>query len=138
MIPFPYSKRNALLLISKTDNRLSCVVLTLPPNTRGPPPHWNEMHEETYLTIKGLVQFHIPAKPGLDAKVGDYVVVPRKSPHTFSNSTDEAMLVCINTPAFYINYFKSLGVFIEGGGEDDPELNQKAMAYYATIPVPQP
>ncbi|KAJ5809938.1 uncharacterized protein N7503_002156 [Penicillium pulvis] len=123
---------------SNTDNRLSCVELTLPPDTRGPPPHWHEMHDETFLTTKGLVRFHIPGKPDVDAKVGDYVVVPTKSPHTFSNPTEEeAVLVCTCTPAFYINYFKLLGELIEGG-QMTPELNQKAMAYYATIPVPQP
>lgn len=96
------------------------------------------MHDETFLTAKGLVRFHIPGKPDVDAKVGDYVVVPTKSPHTFSNPTEEeAVLVCTCTPAFYINYFKLLGELIEGG-QMTPELNQKAMAYYATIPVPQP
>lgn len=52
------------------------------------------MHDETFLVTKGTVRFHIPEAPGLepkivDAKEGDYVVVPTRAPHTFSNETDE-------------------------------------------------
>lgn len=40
------------------------------------------------------MRFHVPEAPGLepkliDAKEGDYVVVPTRAPHTFSNETDE-------------------------------------------------
>jgi quercetin dioxygenase-like cupin family protein len=52
------------------------------------------MHDETFLVTKGTVRFHVPEAPGLepkviDAKEGDYVVVPIRAPHTFSNETDE-------------------------------------------------
>ena len=52
------------------------------------------MHDETFLVTKGTVRFHVPEAPGLepkviDAKEGDYVVVPTRAPHTFSNETDE-------------------------------------------------
>jgi quercetin dioxygenase-like cupin family protein len=52
------------------------------------------MHDETFLVTKGTVRFTVPEAPGLegkiiDAKTGDYVVVPTRAPHTFSNETDE-------------------------------------------------
>jgi len=52
------------------------------------------MHDETFLVTKGTIRFHIPGAPGLeaqeiDAKAGDYVVVPIRAPHTFSNPTNE-------------------------------------------------
>jgi oxalate decarboxylase/phosphoglucose isomerase-like protein (cupin superfamily) len=52
------------------------------------------MHDETFLVTKGTVRFHVPEAPGLepkviDAKDGDYVVVPTRAPHTFSNETNE-------------------------------------------------
>ena len=52
------------------------------------------MHDETFLVTKGTVRFHVPEAPGLEAKVidakeGDYVVVPTRAPHTFENATDE-------------------------------------------------
>ncbi|CEJ54474.1 hypothetical protein PMG11_00782 [Penicillium brasilianum] len=123
---------------SNTDMRLSSVELTIPPRTRGPPPHWHEMHDETFLVTKGTVRFHIPGKHDVDAKAGDYVVVPTKSPHTFSNPTDEeSIFFSTITPAFYINYFKLLGELVKEGPMTK-EANEKAMAYYATLPVPEP
>ena len=118
--------------------RFSSVELTVPPRTRGPPPHWHEMHDETFLVTKGTIRFHIPGKPDVDAKTGDYVVVPTRSPHTFSNPTDEeSAFFNTFTPAFYINYFKLLSELVQGGPLS-MEANEKAMAYYATIPVPEP
>ncbi|KAJ5729839.1 hypothetical protein N7540_009073 [Penicillium herquei] len=123
---------------SNTDMRLSCVEITIPPRTRGPLPHWHEMHDETFLVLKGTARFHIPGKDHIDATVGDYVVVPTRSPHTFSNPTDEEAVIYNSfTPAFYINYFKLLGGFVRDG-EFTPEANARAMSYFATIPVPEP
>lgn len=50
------------------------------------------MHDETFLVTKGVVRFHMHGSDGqsmTDAKVGDYVVVPVRAPHTFSNPFDE-------------------------------------------------
>jgi len=126
---------------SRTDNRISSMELIIPPRTPGPPPHWHEMHDETFLVTKGTVRFHVPEAPGLEAKVidaheGDYVVVPTRAPHTFSNETDEeARFFNTFTPAFYIHYFKLLSSLIAEGKSMTPEINEQAMAYYATIPV---
>ncbi|OKL62215.1 hypothetical protein UA08_02882 [Talaromyces atroroseus] len=132
---------------SNTDMRLSSVELIVPPNTRGPPPHWHEMHDETFLITKGTIRFHIPPagpdgkrKPAeiIDAQAGDYVVVPTRSPHTFSNPTDaEARFFNTFTPAFYINYFKLLAELSDEARPLTKEANQRAMAYYATLPVPE-
>lgn len=115
------------------------------------------MHDETFLVTKGTVRFHIPEVGGsltkiIDAKVGDYVVVPTRAPHTFSNPTgEEARFFNTFTPvsllprsfyglrlikqAFYIHYFKLLSSLIAEGKEMTPEVNEQAMAYYATIPI---
>lgn len=121
------------------DMRLSCVELIIPPRTRGPPLHWHEMHDETFLVTRGTVRFHLHGKPDIDAKAGDYVVVPTKGPHTFSNPSDEeSRFFNTFTPAFYINYFKLLSEFSEEGKPLSKEANQRAMSYYATLPVPEP
>ncbi|KAJ5109142.1 hypothetical protein N7456_005817 [Penicillium angulare] len=135
-LSFVPAKKGDVLAIGPM--KLRVVELTIPPRVRGPLPHWHEMHDETFLVTKGTVRFHVPGKPDIDAKTGDYIVVPTKSPHTFSNPTDEeAVFFNTLTPAFYINYFKLLSDLVEGG-ELTPEANQKAMAYYATIPVAEP
>ncbi|KAJ0268724.1 hypothetical protein COL940_013121 [Colletotrichum noveboracense] len=109
---------------------------------KGPPPHWHEMHDETFLTTKGTIRYHIPKPDGtediIDAKEGDYVTVPVRAPHTFSNPTDqEAKFYNTYTPAYYINYFKLLGTYVKEGKPISPKEHLDAMSNYATIPVPR-
>ena len=67
------------------------------------------------------------------------MAVPIRAPHTFSNPFDEeAKFLNTYTPAFYINYFKMLGEMIEEGAPMTPDKNMRAMASFATIPVPKP
>lgn len=92
-----------------TDNRIGSAEFTLPPRTSGPPAHWHEMHDETFLVTQGKMQFHGLHGNTIVANLGDYVTVPTRSPHTFSNPYDEeAKFFNTYTPAFYINYFKML------------------------------
>jgi len=114
---------------SRTDNRIGVAEFTLPPRTAGPPAHWHEMHDEMFLTTQGTVRYHIPGKPDVDAKLGDFVSVPVRAPHTFSNPFDEeAKFFNTYTPAFYINYFKLLGSMIAEGEPMTAEKNLAAMA----------
>lgn len=129
----------------------------------GPPPHWHEMvkfhthillffvslattylirrktlsqHDETFLTTQGTIRFHGKDGKIVDAKLGDYMVVPPRAPHTFSNPFDEeAKFFNTFTPAYYINYFKLLATMGQEGKPMNPESNRKAMAYFATIGV---
>lgn len=34
------------------DNRIGVAEFTVPANTDGPPAHWHEMHDETFLVTK--------------------------------------------------------------------------------------
>ena len=81
------------------------------------------MHDETFYITQGTIRFHVPdpEHPGkdkevIDAQVGDYMTIPIRSPHTFSNPTDqEAKLFFTATPAYYINYFKLLSQMGDAG-----------------------
>jgi mannose-6-phosphate isomerase-like protein (cupin superfamily) len=86
-------------------------------------------HDETFLVTQGTLRFHALNGATIDAKLGDYVTVPPRSPHTFSNPYDEeAKFFNTYTPAFYINYFKLLSTMSEQGKPMDPEANRRAMA----------
>ncbi|TKA74839.1 hypothetical protein B0A49_03263 [Cryomyces minteri] len=118
------------------DNRIDAAELTIPPRTLGPPLHWHEMHDETFLVTPGTVRFHRHGSDDLDAKTGDYVVVGVRAPHTFSNPFDvEARFFNTFTPAFYINYFKLLSQLADEGKPLSPGINRQAMASFATLPV---
>ena len=127
------------LILGMPDNRLGAAEFTVPPRTNGPPPHWHEMHDETFLVTKGTLRFFTTGLkdplPDIDAKVGDYVTVPTRAPHTFGNPFDEeAKFFNTFTPAFYINYFKLLANMAKEGPVGPPQVMQ-AMAAYATLPV---
>jgi mannose-6-phosphate isomerase-like protein (cupin superfamily) len=130
-----------------TSQRLSSVLITIPPHTPGPPPHWHEMHDETFLVTKGRMNFLVPQTSTSEAatieeKAGDYVVVPIKVPHTFENPGDEEAEV-FNTfsPSFYIDYFRILDRLTrekEAKGEKgrlEDKVLLRAMARFATLPA---
>lgn len=100
--------------------------------------HWHEMHDECFTTTKGIVRFHIPGKPDVDCKIGEWTVVPVRAPHTFSNPFDEeARFINTYTPAYYINYFRMLSRMIGEGEGMTPAKNIEAMSHFATLPVPK-
>jgi len=93
------------------------------------------MHDETFLTLKGICTFTSRSKQ-IKAGPGDYVVVPPCSPHTFSNEEDEEAIVYNTfTPAFYVNYFRLMAKMIKESGNNKltPEISKRAMSRYATI-----
>ncbi|KAI1383782.1 RmlC-like cupin [Hypoxylon trugodes] len=121
---------------SNTHDRIGSAEFTVPPHTEGPPKHWHEMHDETFLVLSGKLRFHVKDGGIVDCETGDYVTVPVRSPHTFLNPFDEeCRFFNTFTPSYYINYFKVLSQLLEPGKPMDPEANKKAMAYFATIGV---
>ncbi|KUI53471.1 hypothetical protein VP1G_00895 [Cytospora mali] len=120
---------------SRTDRRLSAVYIYLEPKTPGPAQHWHQMHDETFLVMRGTATF-TSRDSKITATAGDYVVVPTCSPHTFSNESDEE-LVLYNTftPAFYIDYFRLMAKMAAQteDGKLTPELAKQAMERYATL-----
>jgi oxalate decarboxylase/phosphoglucose isomerase-like protein (cupin superfamily) len=94
------------------------------------------MHDETFLTTAGTVRYHAPDHTHVDAKLGDYVVVPIRAPHTFSNPFDEeAKFVNTYSPAFYINYFKILAEVSRSDQVMSKEKNLEVMSRFATVPA---
>lgn len=94
------------------------------------------MHDETFLTLSGTVRFHGPDKSHIDAAAGDYVTVPTRAPHTFSNPFDvEARTFITCTPAFYIDYFKILAQASKDDVKMSKEKNLEIMARFATVPA---
>lgn len=118
------------------DNRLGSAEFILPPHTAGPPAHWHEMHDETFLVTQGTVRFHGPDGAFQDAQAGDYVTVPIRAPHTFSNPTGEqAKFFNTFTPAFYIDYFRILAEMSKNDDKMSREKNLQVMSRFATMPA---
>lgn len=121
-----------------TENRLGAMYITVPPKSPGPPQHWHQMHDETFLVMKGTATFST-RQHKFTASYGDYVVVPTYAPHAFGNeSEDEELVMYITfTPAQFVNYFRLMEkMSVERGTEGlTPEVHREAMAAYATLPT---
>jgi len=119
---------------SRTDNRIGVVEIIIPPKTPGLPQHVHIMHDETFLVTSGRVRF-TTGSTEIDTKVGDFVTVPPRAPHTFANPFDEpARMVNTVTPAQYIEYFRLLDRVTRENRKLTPEDMKQAMANYATLP----
>jgi mannose-6-phosphate isomerase-like protein (cupin superfamily) len=119
---------------SNTNNRLGAISLTIPPHTSGPPQHWHRMHDETFLVTKGAVRF-TTGKKDVDAKAGDYIVVPPRAVHTFSNPFgEEAEFFNTFSPAYYVDYLRltAKAVAAKGGPLNEKEARD-IMAQFATF-----
>jgi mannose-6-phosphate isomerase-like protein (cupin superfamily) len=75
------------------------------------------MHDETFFITKGRIRFTTD-KGDVDTKAGDYVIVPTRSIHTFSNPfEEEAEFFNTFTPAYYVDYLRMLAkvrLFLRG------------------------
>ncbi len=117
-------------------NRIGSAEFTVPANMKGPPPHWHEMHDETFLVTAGTIRFLGRDGAVVDAKAGDYVVVPTRAPHTFENpGNEEAKFFNTFTPAYYINYFKMMEELFKSG-KQNKETVLEVMSRFATLPAP--
>lgn len=119
---------------SGTAHRLAVAILTVPPNTDGPPPHWHQKHDETFYVIAGTARFTVGATQH-DAPAGTFVSVPIGAEHTFANPGEEpAIILNTFTPDLYVGYFRDLGK-LAASGDMNPEAILSVMARYATYPA---
>jgi mannose-6-phosphate isomerase-like protein (cupin superfamily) len=122
---------------SGTAHRLGVAVLTVPPQTDGPPAHWHQKHDETFYVSTGTARFTV-GDTQQEAPAGTFVSVPIGAVHTFANPGDEPV-VMLNTftPDFYVNYLRDLRE-LEASGGMTPEAILAVMARYATYPAGTP
>ena len=119
---------------SGTAHRLAVAVLTVPPQTQGPPPHWHQKHDETFYVVAGTVRFTVGDMEH-DAPAGTFVSVPVGAEHTFANAGAEpAIILNTFTPDLYVGYFRDLSK-VAASGEMTPEAILAVMARYATYPA---
>ena len=122
---------------SGTEQRLAVAVLTVPPHTDGPPPHWHQKHDETFYVIAGTARFTVGSTQR-EAPAGTFVSVPIGAEHTFANTGEEpAIILNTFTPDLYVGYFRDLGR-LAATGDMTPEAILAVMARYATYPAGTP
>lgn len=94
-------------IASLDDGDFSLMERTLPPGGRRPPAHCHTNCSEAYFVLDGLVSIEVA---GEELSVGPegFALVPRGTPHTFGNSSDDvARLLVLHAPAMD-EYFAAL------------------------------
>ena len=118
-----------------TAHRLGVGEVTLGPHTDGPLQHRHAEHDEGFYVISGTARFTV-GETTYDASAGTLVMIPPGVPHTFANPSDEVtMLLTTFTPDLYVQYFRDLRDVIADGQALTPEVTNRVMSRYATVPA---
>ncbi|KAK3381392.1 RmlC-like cupin domain-containing protein [Podospora didyma] len=120
---------------SLTENRVSGVLLEIPPGKSGPPMHWHRFHDELFLVTKGTMRFVTP-DGDIDAAAGDLMTVPPRAVHTFKNPSETETCECYMTatPGHYVDYFRMVAKSTEGGKPLNRDDAHHLMALFGTFP----
>ncbi|KAK3384544.1 RmlC-like cupin domain-containing protein [Lasiosphaeria ovina] len=120
---------------SLTENRVSGVLLEIPPGASGPPMHWHRFHDELFLVTKGTMRFVTP-DGNVDASAGDLMTVPPRAIHTFKNASETEGCECYMTatPAHYVDYFRMIAKATKDGNPIPSSDVKQMMALFGTFP----
>jgi mannose-6-phosphate isomerase-like protein (cupin superfamily) len=97
-----------------TGGKFSVLEYTAPANFGGPQPHWHQQTTEAFHVIEGALEIH-RGDEALHAGPGDFVLVPPRTLHTFSNNCPQpAKFLVILSPGGLEGYFFELAELMRG------------------------
>ena len=73
------------------------------------PPHYHKAEDESFYLLEGEINFYVGEKK-VNARAGQFVVLPRNIPHHFDLVTETAKALMLITPAGFEIYFREFGV----------------------------
>lgn len=99
---------------------------------------WTVMHihndfEESFFVLEGSFNFRVGDK-GVDAGRGDYVLVPRGTPHTFSAGKGGGRFLVLMVPGGLEEMFIELSK-LSPDSITDPKVRAAISAKYDSVPV---
>lgn len=119
------------LRAEQTDGRLGLVEQVVPGGYPGPAMHVHPEFDETFYVIEGTLAFRV-GDHAYEASAGTVAFVPRGTPHTFANTSEEpSRSLVLVTPGGFERYFEELIALIEqtGGLPPEQELRELGIAY---------
>lgn len=97
-----------LLTGAQTGGAFTLLEALVPPDT-GPPPHFHQAEDETFVLLDGEVTFHV-GDDLVEARPGTVVFVPRGMAHSFRNSRGGlARMLFLYSPAGMEGMFAEIG-----------------------------
>jgi quercetin dioxygenase-like cupin family protein len=116
-----------------TGGALSLVDTVVPPGN-GPPLHAHADADESFYVLGGSTWMSAGGRE-LRLEPGDYVFVPRGTPHTFKSDTDEpCRIILVYTPGGMDQFFLEIGRRAEPG-EPNPRLTAEDIRRAESVAV---
>jgi quercetin dioxygenase-like cupin family protein len=102
-----------------TGGVLALMEASIPPGS-GPPPHVHANEDEAFYLLAGALQLSA-GEETFAARAGDFVFLPRGTPHSFTNpSVDAARALILCTPAGLEHFFYEIGSPARPGEQAPP------------------
>jgi quercetin dioxygenase-like cupin family protein len=109
--------------------------LTVPRDSKVPPPHSHTDTEECVYVLEGTLRYSVDGIVR-DLTPGEWMHTPRGAVHQFSNPHDgTARALVVLTPDIGAQYFIDVGAVINAGGPPDREKLVGVMARYGLVPA---
>jgi len=127
----------------ETGGDFGLLLVTTPPKTEGPPPHFHEDASELFVILEGQLDVMCDGEWRTLA-AGESFVAPPMSVHTFRNATDAPVKwVTTFSPAGFERFFDDFGILASTPGAQEasvaPDMFEKVGAKcqeYGMIIVP--
>ena len=120
-------------IVVGTDTAGAYAVMVLDLIGDEPPPHIHKNFEEAFYVLEGEAQFKMGERI-VREKAGAFVLVPRGTPHTFSNpGTTPTRLLTIVSPPGFERFFEEID-----GVTDWEKIAAVASNYDVEFPGPPP
>ena len=72
------------------------------------PPHYHTLEDESFYLLEGAIDFY-RGDEKLQAKQGDFILLPKNRPHHFELITDTAKALLLISPAGFEVFFREFG-----------------------------
>src|SRR5262249_5618625 len=114
------------LRAEQTDGRMGLVEQVVPGGYPGPAMHVHPDFDETFFVVEGTLAFRV-GDHAYEASAGTVAFVPRGTPHTFANASEEpSRSLVLVTPGGFESYFEELIALIEQTGGLPPQPEPRA------------
>jgi quercetin dioxygenase-like cupin family protein len=102
-----------------TGGVLALMEASIPPGS-GPPPHVHANEDEAFYVLTGMLDISA-GEENYAARAGDFVFLPRGTPHCFTNpGVDAARALILCTPAGLDRFFDEVGLPARPGEQAPP------------------
>src|SRR5439155_22472309 len=125
-----------------TGGVLALMEVSIPPGS-GPPPHVHTHEDEAFYVLAGVLELSA-GEETFAARAGDFVFLPRGTPHCFTNpGVDAARALILTVPAGLDRFFLEIGSPARPGEQASPpnaddldQIVERAARYGVRIQAP--